>query len=77
MCYSVTSKCEDNIISVRIFSLLNGFLVQCPRWRSMHTQAQASAIVEADVVKSAEMQQHSMFQTKQVLVKGAEVRAAR
>eukprot|EP00752_Nemacystus_decipiens_P007036 g6311.t1 len=38
-------------------------------------RAQASAIVEADVVKSAEMQQHSMFQTKQVLVKVSHVRA--
>ena len=45
--------------------------------QSMNTQAQASAIVETDVIKSAEMQKHSMFQTKQVLVKEAEVRVVR
>lgn len=73
-------RTAKNTNDVRIFSMLDVNPARCVAFLSdgdRCTQAEAFAIVTADVVTRAEMQQHSMFQTKHVSVKGAEVRAVR
>lgn len=76
MCTALTTHCAN----VRLLSMLGGLLVQYVTLvpdGDRCTQAQACAIVEADVITSSTMQRHSMFETKQVLVNGAKARAAR